>query len=116
MATPIKSLEYPVKYPDISQALKFRIGLVKPRTSVIVMVILLLLSFATALYYVNQQLQLQTLNYEIIELKQQKKTLLEQQRTYQLQLHQLTRLDRIEEEMKKQGFLPVAEEQIRVIR
>jgi regulator of replication initiation timing len=74
------------------------------------------LTFMAALYYVEQQVQLRTLNYEIIELKQQKNLLLEQRKTLQLELDQSKQLDKIEEDMRKRGFVPVAEDQIRVVQ
>ena len=80
------------------------------------MLIFFALIFLLALYYVEQQVHLQTLNYKIIELKEQKKTLLGKYKTNQLQLHQLKRLDRIEQEMRKRGFVPVEENQIRIVR
>jgi hypothetical protein len=73
------------------------------------------LTFAGALYYVEQHVRLRTLNYEIIALKQRKKELIEQQKTLQLQLDQLKRLDVIEADMLKKGFVPVEEGQIRII-
>jgi len=74
------------------------------------------LTFMAALYYVEQQVQLRTLNYEIIELKQQKNLLLEQRKTLQLELDQSKQLNKIEEDMRKRGFVPVAEDQIRVVQ
>lgn len=80
------------------------------------MMLLMCLMFLSALYYVEQQIQLQQLNYKIIALKQQKKEMTEQQKTYQLELHQLTRLDRIEQEMRERGFAPIAKEQLRIVQ
>jgi len=80
------------------------------------MLLFMCLMFLSALYYVEQQIQLQQLNYQIIALKQQKKELIEQQKTYQLQLHQLTRLDQIEHVMRQQGFAPIGKEQLRIVQ
>ena len=116
MASSTKSIGYRIKYPGLERPLGFRFGVFNIRKSVFLMLLFSLLIFILALYHVEQQVRLQTLNYEIIELKKQKKTLLEQYKTYQLQLHKLKRLDRIEQEMRKQGFVPVEEEQIRIVR
>jgi hypothetical protein len=80
------------------------------------MVIFIVLIFLSAFYYVEQQVRLQTLNYTIIELKKRKKELLKDQKTAQLELHQLKRLDRIEQNMRQRGFIPVEKEQIRVVQ
>ena len=74
------------------------------------------LTFIAALYYVEQQVRLRTLNYDIIELKKQRKQLIEQHKTLQLQLDQAKRLDTIEEEMIKRGFVPVEKDQIRIVQ
>jgi len=74
------------------------------------------LIFFSALYYVEQQVRLQQLNYQIIELKTQKKQLQEQQKTYELQLHQLKRLDRIEHTLHNRGFIPLEKEQLRIVQ
>lgn len=116
MASSTKSIGYRVKYPELYHALNFRLGVFTLRKSVVLMLIFWALIFFSALYYVEQQVRLQTLNYKIIELKQQKKVLLEQYKTNQLQLHQLKRLDRIEPAMRKQGFVPVEEEQIHIVQ
>lgn len=94
-----------------------RIGSIfRLRRTVLLTFLFSALTFIAALYYVEQQLQLRALNYDIIELKQQKKQLIEQHKTAQLQLDQLKRLDQIEEEMKRRGFAPVAEAQIRMVQ
>ena len=116
MASSTKSIAYHIKYPELYRLLNIRLGLFNLKKSVVLMLVFWILIFFSALYYVEQQVQLQTLNYEIIELKEQKKMLLEQQKTYQLQLHQLKRLDRIESEMRKQGFVPIEEQQIHIVR
>lgn len=74
------------------------------------------LTFITALYYVEQQIRLRNLNYNIIELKKQRKQLIEQHKTLQLQFDQARRLDKIEEEMTKRGFVPVEKDQIRLVQ
>ena len=86
------------------------------KRTVILTLIFSTLTFAGALYYVEQQVRLRTLNYEIIALKQQKKELVEQQKTLQLLLDQSKRLDVIEAEMSRQGFVPVEERQIRIVK
>ena len=53
------------------------------------------LTFIVALYYVEQQVRLRTLNYEIIELKKQRKQLIEQQQS------RIARLKRIRDELKQ---------------
>lgn len=115
MALQTKSLDYRLQYPEMNRLLRFRISDLHIRGSVILLVFFWLLFFLSALYYVEQQVRLQSLNYSIIELKKQHKVLLEQHKTYQLQLHQSKRLDRIEREMSKRGFVPVEEHQIRVV-
>lgn len=104
------------KFSESSQGWSIRIGKFSLKKSSALMLLLMCLMFLSALYYVEQQIQLQQLNYKIIELKQQRKELIEQQKTYQLQLHQLTRLDRIEQKMRNQGFIPVEKEQLRIIQ
>lgn len=86
------------------------------KRTLIVTLLFSVLTFAAALYYVEQQVRLRTLNYEIIALKQKKKALIEQQKTLQLQLDQLKGLDVIEADMIKKGFVPVEEGQIRIIQ
>lgn len=85
------------------------------KRTVVLALLLSALTFLGALYYVEQQIRLRTLNYEIIALKEQKKKLVEQQKTFQLQLDQSKRLDAIEAEMSKQGFVPVEDRQIRIV-
>ena len=104
------------KFSESSQGWSIRIGKFSLKKSSALMLLLMCLMFLSALYYVEQQIQLQQLNYKIIALKQQKKELIEQQKTYQLQLHQLTRLDRIEREAKERGFAPIAKEQLRIVQ
>jgi hypothetical protein len=116
MATPTKSIDYRLKYPELHHSLRFRFGIFKLKKIVVLMFVLSALTFIAALYYVEQQVRLRTLNYEIIELKTQKNLLLEQHKTLQLQLDQSKRLDKIEEEMKRRGFVPVAEGQIRIVQ
>lgn len=116
MASQTKSVDYRLKYPEIYQVVNFRVGSLKLQSSVVLLVVFWVLIFFSALYYVEQQVRLQNLNYKIIELKKQKKILLEQHKTHQLQLHQLKRLDRIEREMRKRGFMPVEEDQIRIVQ
>lgn len=116
MATSTKSIDYRLKYPELNRSLHFRLKVFNLRKTVLLLLMFWALIFFSALYYVEQQVRLQTLNYKIIELKKQKKILLEQYKTYQLQLHQLKRLDRIEQEMQKRGFVPVEKEQIRIVQ
>ena len=115
MAAPTKSIDYRIKYPELHHPLRFRFGVFKLKKSAILMFVLSALTFIAALYYVEQQVRLRTLNYEIIELKKQKKLLIEQHKTLQLQLDQAKRLDKIEEEMTKRGFVPVEKAQIRIV-
>ncbi|PID57212.1 hypothetical protein CSB45_08260 [candidate division KSB3 bacterium] len=86
------------------------------KKSVLVMLLFSILIFATALYYVEQQVRLQTLNYDIIELKNHRKLLVEQQRSYQLQLDRLKNLERVERQAKMRGFVPIEKEQLRIVR
>lgn len=85
------------------------------KRTLIVSVLFGICTFAAALLYVEQHVQVRTLNYDIIALKHRKKELIEQQKTLQLQFDQLKRLDAIEADMLKQGFVPVEEGQIRII-
>jgi uncharacterized protein YcbK (DUF882 family) len=116
MATPTRSLDYSLKYPMLNTPMSSRIGRLKLKASVALMLVFSVLTFITALYYVRQQVRLRTLNYEIIELKKHKKELIEQQKTYQLQLDQLKRLDQIERDVRKKGFVPVDKDQIHVVQ
>lgn len=115
MAAPTRSLAYRFKYSGIQNSLNMTVGTVPIRKSVIFTIVCIVLTFMGALYYVKQQVRLQSLNYEIIELKAQKKALNEQHKTFLLQLHQLKRLDSIEQDMRKAGFVPAEETQIRII-
>jgi hypothetical protein len=115
MASPSKSLEMRLKSLRLDQPVAWRLRMFSIRKSVLLTLVFWVLIFFAAFYYVEQQVQLQTLNYKIIELKQQKKALLEQYKTYQVQLHQLKRLESIEQELQKQGFVPVEEHQIRIV-
>ncbi len=116
MASSTKIIGSRIKYPELHRSLDFRVNVFNLKKSVVLMLVFWTLIFFSALYYVEQQVRLQTLNYKIIEVKKQKKILLGHYKTYQLQLHQLKRLDRIEREMQKQGFVPLEEEQIRIIQ
>ncbi len=115
MASQTKSLHYRVQSPQIERVLHFRLSDLRIRGAALLLVVFWVLIFLSALYYVEQQVRLQGLNYSIIELKKQHKSLLEQHKTYQLQLHQTKRLDRVEREMSKRGFVPVEEHQIRIV-
>jgi hypothetical protein len=115
MPAPTKSSDYRLKYPEFHHPLASRFGVFKFKKSIVLMFVFSALTFIAALYYVEQQVQLRTLNYEIIELKKQKNLLIEQRKTLQLELDQSKRLDKIEEEMRKRGFIPVEENQIRVV-
>lgn len=103
------------KSPDIRTPLQTR-GAWRIKRTAILMFLFSALTFVAALYYVEQQVRLRTLNYDIIELKQHKKQLIEYQKTLQLQLDQLQQLDKIEAEMTRQGFVPVEDTQIRIIQ
>ncbi len=115
MATAVPRYQTRLGVPDgqRSMAIQFPRFYVKP--TIIISLLFGLLTFAAALYYVEQQVRLRTLNYDIIALKQEKKAFDEQQKTLQLQLDQLKRLDAIEADMLKMGFVPVEEGQIRII-
>lgn len=102
--------------PGIQSPLNWMGGILHVKPSVLLMFLCIALTFVTALYYVEQQLRLRNLNYDIIALKQQQKQLLEQQKTLQLQLDQAKRLEKIEDDMKRLGFVPVAESQIRIVQ
>lgn len=115
MASSSKSLEMRLKFFRLDQPVTWRLRMFSIRKSVLLMLVFWGLIFLAALYYVEQQVQLQTLNYTIIELKQQRKALFEQYKTSQLQLHQLKRLESIEQELQKQGFVPIEEHQIRIV-
>ena len=115
MASSMKTLEMRLKFFRLDQPVTWRLRVFSIRKSGLFMLVFWVMIFLAAFYYVEQQVQLQTLNYTIIELKQQKKALSEQYKTYQIQLHQLKRLESIEQELQKQGFVPVEEHQIRVV-
>lgn len=116
MAAAIPRYQARLSVPEQQRPL-FAVQLPKFRVKRTIVIILLFgtLTFAGALYYVEQQVRLRTLNYDIIALKQQKQELTEQQKTLQLQLDQLKRLDVIEADMLKKGFVPVEEGQIRIV-
>ncbi len=116
MAVPTKSADFRLKYPELQPPLKFRFGVFKLKKSVVFMFVFSALTFIAALYYVEQQVRLRTLNYEIIELKNQKNSLIEHRKTLQLQLDQSKQLDKIEKEMRKRGFVPVEKDQIRIVQ
>jgi len=116
MAAPTKSTDYRIKYPALNHPLGFWFGVFKLKKSAILMFVISAFTFVAALYYVEQQVRLRNLNYEIIKIKGQKKLLIEQHKTLQLQLDQAKRLDKIEEEMTKRGFIPVEKDQIRIVR
>ena len=115
MATSAKSLDYTVEYPEIQQSFRIQLGMLIPKKTTVLLLVLGVLTFTGALYYVEQQVRLRTLNYEIIRLKEQQNALLKQQKTLQLQLDQMKRLEQIETRMTLQGFVPVAEEQVRLV-
>lgn len=115
MATSIKSFETRLKFFRLDQPVVWRLPRFSIRKSVMLMLLFWGLIFLSAFYYVEQQVQLHALNYAIIDLKQQKKALHEQYETLQVQLHQLKRLESIEQELQKQGFAPVEERQIRIV-
>jgi hypothetical protein len=85
------------------------------KRTVVLVLLFSALTFLGALYYVEQQIRLRTLNYDIIALKERKKQLVEEQKTLQLRLDQSKRLDTIEAEMRKHGFVPVEDRQIRIV-
>lgn len=115
MATSIKSVETQLKIFRLEQPIVWRLRRFSMRKSIVLMLLCWILIFLAAFYYVEQQVQLHTLNYAIIELKQQKKALNEQYERFEVQLHQLKRLESIEQELQKQGFVPVEEHQIRLV-
>ena len=115
MAASIKNLEMRLKFFRLDQPVTWRFQRFSIRKSILLMLLFWVLIFLAAFYYVEQQVQLHALNYEIIELKQQKKALSEESETLQVQLHQLKRLESIEQELQKQGFAPVEERQIRIV-
>ncbi len=115
MATSIKSVETQLKFFRLEQPIVWRLRRFSMRKSIVLMLLCWILIFLAAFYYVEQQVQLHTLNYAIIELKQQKKALNEQYERFEVQLHQLKRLESIEQELQKQGFVPVEEHQIRLV-
>jgi hypothetical protein len=118
MAIPTKSIDYRITYSDseLRHPLSFRVRVFKLKKSIVLIFLFSALTFVAALYYVEQQVRLRTLNYEIIELKKQQKSLVEHHKTLQLQLDQAKRLDKIEEEMARRGFVPVEREQIRIVQ
>ena len=116
MASSTKTIDPRTRFAGGVQSLSGRWRLAALRKSVLLMLVFSILIFVTALYYVEQQVRLQKLNYEIIELKKQKKLLVEQQKTSQLQLDQLKSLERIEREVKARGFVPLEKEQLRIVR
>ena len=115
MATAVPRYQARLGVPDGQRSMAIQFPRVHVKPTIIISLLFGLLTFAAALYYVEQQVQLRTLNYDIIALKQEKKEFGEQQKTLQLQLHQLKRLDAIEADMLKLGFVPVEEGQIRII-
>lgn len=116
MATSIKPIDYRTKVPVLQPPLTFRSGAIfQVKRTVILMFLFIALTFVSALGYVDQQIRLRKLNYEIIALKQKKQQLVEDHKTLQLQLDQSKRLDKIEEEMRRRGFIPVEEQQIHLV-
>lgn len=115
MATAVPRYQTRLGVPDGQRSMAIQFPRVHVKPTIIISLLFGLLTFAAALYYVEQQVRLRTLNYDIIALKQEKKTFVEQQKTLQLQLDQLKRLDAIEADMLKMGFVPVEEGQIRII-
>lgn len=115
MARAVKRKEVGMKPPEIQPPLRMK-GVWHIKRTAVLMFLFIALTFVAALYYVEQQVRLRTLNYEIIELKQHQKQLVEYQKTLQLRLDQLQQLDKIEAEMTRQGFEPVQETQIRIIQ
>ncbi len=115
MAAAVPRYQARLAVPDGQRSLAIQLPRFQVKHTLIISLIFGTLTFAAALYYVEQQVQLRTLNYDIIALKYQKKALIEQQKTLQLQLDQLKRLDSIEADMLKQGFVPVEEGQIRIV-
>ena len=116
MASSTKTFEPRTRIVGGFQSLSGRWKQIALKRSVLLLLIFSILIFLTALYYVEQQVRLQKLNYEIVELKKQKSLLAEQQKTYQLQLDQLKSLERIEREVKARGFVPIEKEQLRIVR
>lgn len=116
MASSTKIFDPRTKFVEGIQPMSGRWSQMALKKSILLMLTFSILIFLTALYYVGQQVRLQKLNYEIIELKNQKKLLVEQQKTSQLQLDQLKSLERIEQKIKGRGFVPVEKEQLRLVR
>ena len=116
MAIPTRSATYRLKYPDLESAMGFSGRAFQLKKVTWLMLIFWAGIFLLAFFYVEQQIRLQSMNYKIIEFKQQRKQLLEQQKTYQLQLDQAKRLDQVEVNLRKQGFEPVTEGQVRLVR
>jgi len=106
---------YRIVYPELPRALKLSFRPFPVRKSALLLCVLSLCTFGGAFYYVEQQIRLRTMNYDIIALKQQKNILSEQHKTLRLQLDQAKRLDHIETNLMQRGFVPVAEENIRLV-
>ncbi len=116
MAGSTKTFDSRMRFAGDTQAQAGRWGQIALKKSVLLMLIFSIFIFLTALYYVDRQVRLQKLNYEIIELKRQKKLLVERQKTNQLQLDQSKNLERIEKDVKARGFVPIEKEQLRIVR
>lgn len=116
MASSTRTFDSRTKFAEGIQMLIGRWKQMALKKTVLLLLTFSILIFLTALYYVEQQISLQKLNYEIVDLKKQKRLLVEQQKTYQLQLHQLKNLEQIEHDVKSRGFTPIEKEQLRIVR
>lgn len=115
MATAVPRYQGRMNVQQDRAPLTFRLPFFQMKRTTLISFVFGMLTFAAALYYVEQHVQLRSLNYDIIALKEQRKALLEEQKTLQLRLDQFQRLDLIEAEMLDRGFVPVAEGQIRIV-
>jgi hypothetical protein len=66
-----------------------------------------------SLLYVEQQIRLSGLNYEIIALKEKKQKLKEEKKAYELELNSLRMLTIIEAKARQLGLMPPEKGQIR---
>lgn len=67
------------------------------------------------LLYVEQQIRLNTLNYEIIALKEKKQKLEEEKKAYEVELNSLKILTTIESKARQQGLVLPKKGQIQFI-
>lgn len=74
-----------------------------------------LLLLGVLLLYVEQQIRLNTLNYEIIALKEKKRKLEEEKKAYELELNSLKILTSIESKARQQGLVLPKKGQIQFV-